>query len=78
MPNRITKDLNAGRRLPPSERRDLVRMIVDDCHKVGQPYPRTSQLRIATMEAVDKYPNSFKDMVDGQVVGTGFDSLLTQ
>ncbi|XP_033117336.1 uncharacterized protein LOC117117211 isoform X2 [Anneissia japonica] len=78
VPNRVKKYLQKGTRLPPSERKELVRFIVDECIYDNKPYPRTSQLRIVAAKAVSKYPKSLLDVCDGDTVGTGYDSLLNQ
>ena len=55
-------------------RREMIRIICADIHVI-QSHPGRRQLAEAI---VSEYPSSFRDMVGGDVVGSGYDSLLLQ
>ncbi|XP_071795879.1 uncharacterized protein [Asterias amurensis] len=62
----------------PSMRKEMIRVIIDDLHKPNTPLPRTKTLRSIAQEVIRKYPKSFIDEVDGEQIGSGYDSILSQ
>jgi len=77
MPPELMSSLSAKERPLPSLRREMVRIISSDIHAVC-PQPGRRQLRSLANKIVSEYPQSFRDMVAGDVVGSGHDSLLMQ
>lgn len=61
-----------------SMRREMVRIICADIQDVCPGGPGRRQLRQLAEKIVLQYPASFRDQFDGDVVGSGFDSLLFQ
>lgn len=68
------------KRPKPKERRELVRIIVDDLLSKTQGRPGRAKLRYIAKQIVEKYPCSFQDReLNGiQVVGSGYDALFIQ
>ena len=61
----------------PSARREMVRILVDEISKISQK-PGKKALATIAQKIVKKYPKSFRDEIEGSLVGTGYDSLLKQ
>ena len=78
MPEELMTSLKHGRRPSPSLRKEMVRIVIADLYNLNLPLPRTTVLRALAQEAVRKYPNSLRDEVDGMILGSGYDSLLSQ
>lgn len=78
MPSGITKAIAQERRPTAKERREMVRIVVDEI-RLTELNPSKSQcLSIAKM-IVKQYPNSFADVLrDGTTIGSGYGSLVTQ
>lgn len=70
--------LEKKERPPPRLRKEMVRIIIDHFSKPGSEPQRKKTLRFIAHDIVVKYPNSFRDEVDGEQVGSGYDSLLSQ
>lgn len=77
MPANLMTSLAKKERPTPALRREMVRIICSDivttCANPGR-----RQLRLLADKIVDTYPLSFRDMLDGDVVGSGYDSLMLQ
>ncbi|CAL9706625.1 unnamed protein product [Knipowitschia caucasica] len=71
-PDDLVQCLERGKRLDPKLRRKMIRIVVTEMMEKGP--------RIGKKQAVDvvKYPNSLKDIIEGNVVGTGYYSLVKQ
>ena len=79
--NRLSTDLasglNDGKRLLPSIRKEFVRIVVEEMTKLcRKPYKKHCDAVAKLL--VTRYPQSLCDSIDGDVVGTGFDSLSRQ
>lgn len=61
----------------PSARREMVRILVDEISKISQK-PGKKALATIAQKIVKKYKKSFKDEIEGTLVGYGYDSLLNQ
>ncbi len=68
--------LDSGAGLTPFERREFVRSAVGELSAYGTP-PGKHTLRIICSTIIAKWP-SFADKIDGQTIGSGYDSLLNQ
>ena len=66
-----------GKRPTPKARREMVRVIMDDVVK-QDPRPGKKALECITRRIVAKYPSSFKDVLEGSLVGSGHESLCRQ
>ncbi|XP_071945705.1 uncharacterized protein [Antedon mediterranea] len=62
----------------PTLRREMIRIIVDNLNQPDVPLPRKKTLSFIAEKIVAKYPDSFIDRINGTVVGSGHESLLTQ
>ena len=58
-------------------RLEMVRIVVDAIHKVCA-YPKLKNIEKIAYRIISRYPNSFKDEIDGIVIGSGLESLTTQ
>lgn len=71
------QSLKEGKRPLPSQRRQMVRTLVDDILKVCA-RPHKKHLEQIARTIVNTYPASFRDDIEGLTVGTGYDSLQKQ
>lgn len=80
MPSNLILVLSGKKRPKPSERRELVRIAIDDLLHKENGRPGRAKLRDIAMQIVDKYPCSFQDReLNGtKFIGTGFDALFIQ
>lgn len=70
-----------GKKRPkPKDRRELVRIVVDDLVSKTGGRPGRAKLRYIAKQIVEKYPCSFQDReINGiTVVGSGYDALFVQ
>lgn len=79
MPPRLNTAIQNGKRPSPADRRQLIRVLVDDMWKI-EVNPSRAQCLIIARDIVQQYPQSFMDtMDDGRTtVGAGYESLLCQ
>ena len=77
MSHSLKKALREEERPRPSLRREMVRVVVDDIMKVVK-RPGKKDIENIAHQIVSKYPKSFKDVIDGECIGKGHDSLLRQ
>ncbi|KAK0134929.1 hypothetical protein N1851_029255 [Merluccius polli] len=77
IPSTTKKLLEDGKRPSDSQRREVVRVLVAEilavCNKPGKRH-----ITEIARKMVLQYPTSFRDVIEGQVVGTGYDSLTKQ
>lgn len=76
-PMEITKPLEEGKRLIPTVRRKLVKMVKDDI-AVNSEKPGKNAFSIIARQMIDKYPESLADKFCLEVVGEGHTSILRQ
>lgn len=74
MPSHIKETLEKQERPSTRDRREVVRMVTAEVLAVCK-YPQKKHLREIARKMVLAYPKSFKDVIEGQVVGSGYDSL---
>lgn len=78
MPQEIRSAVVDGKRPRPMERRQMVRVLVDEMRKYD-PNPTRLQCLIVVRNIIRQYPKSFADMTpDGSLLGGGYSSLLIQ
>jgi hypothetical protein len=58
-----------------SLRHEMIRIVCSDISSIHS-HPGRRQLRQLAEKVVSEYPSSFRDVVGGDVVGSGYDSLL--
>ncbi|XP_073347902.1 uncharacterized protein [Pagrus major] len=77
MPSHIKETLEKQERPSAKDRREVVRMVTAEILAVCK-CPQKKHLREIARKMVLAYPKSFKDVIEGQVVGSGYDSLTRQ
>ncbi|XP_059363214.1 uncharacterized protein LOC132101999 isoform X2 [Carassius carassius] len=77
MPASFMEKLQNGERPSCSERRQLVRIVASEILEVSK-CPAKKHVSEIARQMVIAYPKSFRDEINSQVVGSGYDSLLKQ
>ncbi|KAM9501371.1 uncharacterized protein Hap1MRO34_010529 isoform 1-T2 [Clarias gariepinus] len=77
MPSEFTRKLKNKERPTVCERRELIRLIVAEILTIC-PLPRKKHFSEIARKIVSTYPQSFRDIIEDQVVGSGYDSLTKQ
>ncbi|XP_056335164.1 uncharacterized protein LOC130246305 [Danio aesculapii] len=77
IPSEITRKLENKERPTGRERRELIRLMVSEILTIC-PTPGKKHLSEIARKIVAMYPQSFKDVIEDQVVGSGYDSLTKQ
>ncbi|XP_034549429.1 uncharacterized protein LOC117824412 [Notolabrus celidotus] len=78
MPQEIRSAIVDGKRPKPVERRQMVRVLVDEMRKC-EANPTRTQCITVIRKIIRQYPKSFADMTaDGSLLGGGYTSLLIQ
>uniref|UniRef100_A0A3B1KH65 Uncharacterized protein n=1 Tax=Astyanax mexicanus TaxID=7994 RepID=A0A3B1KH65_ASTMX len=78
MPQGIKLSINAQQRPTPRDRREMIRVIVDEIRLI-EPNPTRSDCVTVAKMVVKEYPESFADILkDGTRIGSGFASLVNQ
>lgn len=78
MPQEIRSAIAHGKRPKPAERRQMVRVLVDEMRK-NEANPTRPQCLTVCQNIVRQYPQSFADVFsDGSVMAGGYTSLLIQ
>ncbi|XP_044218597.1 uncharacterized protein LOC122989651 [Thunnus albacares] len=76
-PEEVMDSLERGKRPGPKLRRQMVRIVVTEmmekCPHVGKKHSTD-----VAKQMVAKYPNSLQDVIEGDIVGTGYHSLVKQ
>ncbi|XP_067280466.1 uncharacterized protein [Pseudorasbora parva] len=77
LPSNTKQVLDSEQRPSAAERREIIRIVVAEvltvCNKPGKKH-----MTEIARQMVIHYPKSFRDEIEGQVVGTGYDSLVKQ
>lgn len=71
------RKMKNGERPSCSERRQLVRIVASEILEVCK-YPAKKHVLEIARNIVITYPKSFRDEINSQVIGSGYDSLLKQ
>ncbi|XP_033964052.2 uncharacterized protein [Pseudochaenichthys georgianus] len=77
MSSNTVRSLETEKRPSAAERREAVRIVVAEILSVCKK-PGKKHLGEIARKMVIQYPKSFRDEIEGQVVGTGYDSLTKQ
>ncbi|KAF7645123.1 hypothetical protein LDENG_00209580, partial [Lucifuga dentata] len=77
MPSHIGDTLNNQKRPSARDRREIIRLITAEILAVCK-NPIKKHLSEIARKMVLAYPKSFKDIIEGVVVGTGYDSITKQ
>lgn len=78
MPPEIRTAISTGKRPKPAERRQMVRVLVDEMRKFER-CPTRAQCLTICQKIVREYPNTFGDKFpNGSLIGGGYTSLLIQ
>lgn len=77
-PADIHSFISDGKRSSPAARRQMARVLADEMRK-NEANPTRAQSLTVCRSIARQYPNSFADQFDkGQLLGSGYTSLLTQ
>ncbi|XP_073717977.1 uncharacterized protein [Misgurnus anguillicaudatus] len=76
-PEALTQALERGRRPGPSLRKEMVRIVVREMMKVSSSISKMNATDVAK-KMVAKYPKSLQDVIEGDIIGTGYQSLVKQ
>jgi hypothetical protein len=77
VPKKILNLLHEGKRLQKTERCNLVRCVVASVRQICD-RPIRKELEYIAQKMMMAYPGSLREELGGDVVGTGYDSLLSQ
>ena len=77
MPKGLQVSISRKERPLPSERRQMIRVLADDIAKITS-RPMRKHLTVVASKVVAEFPSSFQDKLDDVVVGSGYNSILTQ
>ncbi|XP_060786670.1 uncharacterized protein LOC132892416 [Neoarius graeffei] len=80
MPPNLMLALREKKRPKPKERREMIRIVIDDVLAKERGRPGRGKLREIAKKIVQQYPSSFQDreMNGTTVIGTGYDSVFIQ
>ncbi|XP_065145066.1 uncharacterized protein [Paramisgurnus dabryanus] len=79
MPSNLMLAISKKKRPKPKERRELVRIVIDDVFSKEGKRPGRAKLREIAKRIVAQYPCSFQDRdLQENVIGTGYDTLFIQ
>ncbi|KAL6465864.1 hypothetical protein MHYP_G00259970 [Metynnis hypsauchen] len=76
-PEALMQCLERGKRPSPRLRREMVRIVVTEMMKICASPSKRASTQIAK-KMVAKYPQSLQDVIEGDVVGPGYHSLVKQ
>lgn len=76
-PEALTQALERGRRPSPTLRKEMIRIVVHEMMKVTVSISKKMTTDVAK-KIVGKYPKSLHDVIEGDVIGSGYHSLAKQ
>lgn len=76
-PEALIQCLKRGKRPEPSLRREMIRIVAAEMMRMCPSPTKQASTEIAK-KLVGKYPTSLKDVIEGEVVGPGYHSLVKQ
>ncbi|XP_015799130.2 uncharacterized protein [Nothobranchius furzeri] len=76
-PEELMQSLERGKRPSPKMRREMVRIVVSEMMKKSSSIGKRSSTEVAK-KMVAKYPKSLQDVIEGDVIGPGYHSLVKQ
>lgn len=77
IPSEIIRKLETGKRSKKSERLEIIRLIVSEVLTTC-PTPGKKHISEIARKMIKAYPVAFTDVIEGEVVGSGYDSLTKQ
>ncbi|XP_053087514.1 uncharacterized protein LOC117596398 [Pangasianodon hypophthalmus] len=77
MPSAIIRKLETGKRPTKSERLQIIRLIVSETLTIC-PTPGKKHISEIARKMVKAYPVAFRDVTEGEIVGSGYDSITKQ
>ncbi|CAM4688507.1 unnamed protein product [Leuciscus chuanchicus] len=77
MPSEIIGKLETGTRPTKSERLEIIRLIVSEILTIC-PTPGKKHISEIARKMAKAYPGAFRDVIEGEIVGSGYDSLIKQ
>ncbi|KAL0993618.1 hypothetical protein UPYG_G00110630 [Umbra pygmaea] len=77
MPSEVITTLEAGKRPKKCERLEIIRLIVSEILTVC-PSPKKKHISEIARQVAKVYPLAFTDVIEGEIVGSGYDSLTKQ
>ncbi|XP_073724502.1 uncharacterized protein [Misgurnus anguillicaudatus] len=77
IPSEIIRKLETGKRPRKSERLEIIRLIVSEILAIC-PTPGKKHITEIARKMANAYPGAFKDVIEGEVVGSGYDSVTKQ
>ncbi|KAG7477156.1 hypothetical protein MATL_G00091140 [Megalops atlanticus] len=77
MPSAFIRKLEKGKRPTKSERLEIIRLIVSEILTICST-PGKKHLSEIARKMVKAYPVAFSDVIEGEIVGSGYDSLTKQ
>ncbi|XP_029902266.1 uncharacterized protein LOC115355549 [Myripristis murdjan] len=76
-PEELIQTLERGKRPSPRLRREMVRIVVSDMMRQSSSVSKRNSTDVAK-KMVAKYPKSLQDIIEGDVIGPGYHSLVKQ
>uniref|UniRef100_A0AAY4B042 Uncharacterized protein n=1 Tax=Denticeps clupeoides TaxID=299321 RepID=A0AAY4B042_9TELE len=77
LPEELVQNLERQKRPSARQRREMVRIVVSEMMKICKNPTKHNTTEIAK-RMVAKYPKSLQDVIDGDVIGLGYHSLVKQ
>ncbi|XP_077089991.1 uncharacterized protein LOC143741615 [Siphateles boraxobius] len=77
MPSEIIGKLETGTRPTKSERLEIIRLIVSEILTIC-PTPGKKHISELARKMAKAYPGAFRDVIEGEIVGSGYDSVIKQ
>lgn len=76
-PEELMQSLERGKRPSPRMRREMVQIVVSEMMKKSSRISKRNSTEVAK-KMVAKYPKSLQDIIEGDVIGPGYHSLVKQ
>lgn len=76
-PEALLQCLERGKRPAPKLRREMIRIVASEMMKVSASPSKQASTEVAK-KLIAKYPQSLQDVIEGDVVGSGYHSLVKQ
>nr|XP_055067938.1 uncharacterized protein LOC129449179 [Misgurnus anguillicaudatus] len=77
LPSQLIKKLEEGKRPTKSDRLEIIRLIVSEILTIC-PTPGKKHMSEIARKMAKVYPVAFTDVIEGEIVGSGYDSLTKQ
>ncbi|XDV47047.1 hypothetical protein PO909_016792 [Leuciscus waleckii] len=77
LPSELIRKLEEGKRPTKSDRLEMIRLIISEILTIC-PTPAKKHLSEIARKMAKVYPVAFTDVIEGEIVGSGYDSLTKQ